>query len=236
MRNRKNTSVSAASVDMSNRNAVAKQFTPLVYKIAGQLHKSMGYDMNECISAGFEGLVYAMDTYKEDKKQTFIQYGSYMIRFSIMNDFNKNSRTIRVSWDQQKKAAELGEDVNICKSLDSAERSDEDGMNMWERKIKGDDENDVLLSMAPAEEDMWSDIWDDIKEMFNERDRKIFFATFGVGGVKEVSGKDLASEMGISPAAITQSRNKIIRKIKENKKLMEKLVDVMCVMNKENCA
>lgn len=236
MRNRKNTSVSAASVDMSNRNAVAKQFTPLVYKIAGQLHKSMGYDMNECISAGFEGLVYAMDTYKEDKKQTFTQYGSYMIRFSIMNDFNKNSRTIRVSWDQQKKAAELGEDVNICKSLDSAERSDEDGMNMWERKIKGDDENDVLLSMAPAEEDMWSDIWDDIKEMFNERDRKIFFATFGVGGVKEVSGKDLASEMGISPAAITQSRNKIIRKIKENKKLMEKLVDVMCVMNKENCA
>lgn len=236
MRNRKNTSVSAASVDMSNRNAVAKQFTPLVYKIAGQLHKSMGYDMNECISAGFEGLVYAMDTYKEDKKQTFTQYGAYMIRFSIMNDFNKNSRTIRVSWDQQKKAAELGEDVNICKSLDSAERSDEDGMNMWERKIKGDDENDVLLSMAPAEEDMWSDIWDDIKEMFNERDRKIFFATFGVGGVKEVSGKDLASEMGISPAAITQSRNKIIRKIKENKKLMEKLVDVMCVMNKENCA
>lgn len=236
MRNRKNTSVSAASVDMSNRNAVAKQFTPLVYKIAGQLHKSMGYDMNECISAGFEGLVYAMDTYKDDKKQTFTQYGAYMIRFSIMNDFNKNSRTIRVSWDQQKKAAELGEDVNICKSLDSAERSDEDGMNMWERKIKGDDENDVLLSMAPAEEDMWSDIWDDIKEMFNERDRKIFFATFGVGGVKEVSGKDLASEMGISPAAITQSRNKIIRKIKENKKLMEKLVDVMCVMNKENCA
>lgn len=236
MRNRKNTNASAASVDMSNRNAVAKQFTPLVYKIAGQLHKSMGYDMNECISAGFEGLVYAMDTYKEDKKQTFTQYGAYMIRFSIMNDFNKNSRTIRVSWDQQKKAAELGEDVNICKSLDSAERSDEDGMNMWERKIKGDDENDVLLSMAPAEEDMWADIWGDIKEMFNERDRKIFFATFGVGGVKEVSGKDLASEMGISPAAITQSRNKIIRKIKENKKLMEKLVDVMCVMNKENCA
>lgn len=234
MRNRKNNN--AMVVDLSNRNAVAKQFTPLVYKIAGQMHKSMGYDMNECISAGFEGLLYAMDTYKNDKDQTFTQYGAYMIRFSIMNDFNKNGRTIRVSWDQQKKANEVGEDVNLCKSLDSAKRSDEDGMNMWERKIKGDDENDVLLTMAPAEGDMWNEIWEDIKDMFNERDKRIFFATFGVGGVKEVSGKDLAKEMGISPAAITQSRNKIIRKIKANKKLMEKLVEVMCVMNRENYA
>ena len=218
----------------ADRNAMVKKYMPLVYKIAGQLHKGMGYDMDECVSAGLEGVIYAMDTYKDDKKQTFTQYAAYMIRFSIMNDFNRNGRTIRVSWDQQKKAAAKGEDINLCQSIDHSVRDDEDGTTVWERKLEGDGENEILLSMAPKEEELWEDIWKDIREMFNERDRKIFFMTFGVGGEKEITGKDMAKEMGISPAAITQSRNKIIRKIRKNKDLMEKLVEVMCVMNREN--
>ena len=217
-----------------DKNTMVKKYMPLVYKIAGQLHKGMGYDMDDCVSAGMEGILYALDTYKDDKKQTFTQYAAYMIRFSIMNDFNRNGRTIRVSWDQQKKAAARGEDINICQSIDRAARDDEDGTTVWERKLEGQNESDILLTLAPDEEELWDGIWKDIREMFNERDRKIFFLTFGVGGMREMTGKDLAAEMGISPAAITQSRNKIIRKIRKNKELMDKLVEVMCVMNREN--
>lgn len=229
-----------SGIENMSREEIAKQYNPLVCKIAWQISESSGYDFDECKSAGNVGLVYAMDHYDESKqegkkKQTFLQYAGYMIRFYILNDMNMNSHTIRVNQDQQKRIKAEGGSVELTLSLDkkmSAAANREDCT--FSDMVKGDDESSIYMSLDPSEDEMWKNVFERLKIVFNERDLDIFFSTFGINGYEERDGKEMAIKYGISAGAITQVRNKILKYMKENKELRNSLISILQMSTREN--
>lgn len=215
------------------RNEIAIQYRPLVFKVANQIASKSGARLEDCISAGNVGLVYAIDNYKEGQTQTFTQYSAYMIRFFILNDLNDNAHTIRVNRDQQKALQSRGMSVNLTRSLD-AEIPNSDGETTLQRYVKGDDESTVYMSVDPDEDSRWNELIEKLGRVFSKRDMDIFCSTFGLQGRDEVKGKDLAKKYGVSAAAVTQVRNKIINFLKKDKEMQEILVSIMQLMNREN--
>lgn len=208
-------------------------YYPLVFKIARQVAMGSGQDLGDCISAGNEGLVYALMNYKEgvgQKKQSFTQYAAYMIRFYILNDINRNGHTIRVNREQQKKLQESGRGVNITVSLNKSSvfRKNEDGT--YEDVIAGDGEEILERSLIPSDESLWSSVYERLNSVFSVRDIDIFYSTFGINGYDELSGKDVARKYNISPGAITQIRNKIIRFLRRDEASREALLELVNMM------
>ena len=218
---------------MRNRNELAKQYGPLVIKVANQIAGKCGANVEDCISAGNVGLVYAIDNYNENSSQSFTQYGAYMIRYFILNDLNDNAHTIRVNRDQQKVLQAKGMSVNLTTSLD-AELPNTDGETNLQRYVKGDDESSVYMSVDPDEDTQWAVLINKLSKVFSERDMDIFCSTFGLQGRKELKGKDIAKKYGVSAAAVTQVRNKIIKFLRTDKEMKSILVDLMQLMNREN--
>ncbi len=218
---------------MVNRNEIAQQYRPLVIKVANQIASKSGVNVEDCISAGNVGLVYAIDNYDEKSSQTFTQYSAYMIRFFILNDLNDNAHTIRVNRDQQKSLQSKGMSINLTSSLD-AEIPNADGETTLQRYVKGDDESSIYMSIDPDEDAQWSSLINKLETVFNKRDMDIFCSTFGLQGREELKGKDLAKKYGVSAAAVTQVRNKIINYLRKDKEMRSMLVNLMQLMNREN--
>ena len=221
---------------LTDRNAIAKQYIPLVNKIARQINSSSGYDFNECVNAGNVGLVYAIDNFKEGegvKNQTFTQYAAYMIRFYILNDINKHSHIIRVNQDQQKRLKSEGKSIELTTRLDISVSPDDDKCCL-SNIIAGDNENSIYASLDPSAEEIWSNIYKRLNAEFSDRDMDIFCSTFGVNGHDELKGKDIAVKYNISAGAVTQVRNKIVAYMKKDKVLNNMLVDIMQLQSGEN--
>lgn len=212
------------------RNEIAKQYRPLVIKVASQIARKSGARIEDCISAGNVGLVYAIDNYKSDQTQTFTQYCAWMIRFYILNDLNQHGHIIRINADQQHALQAKGLSTNLVSSLD-AEIPNEDGETKLEKHIKGDDENSVYAAIDPSALAQWSIIYHALADKFNKRDVDIFCSSFGVNGREEVKGKDLAEKYGVSPAAVTQVRNKIIAYLRKSDELRSILLGILEMMS-----
>ena len=216
-------------------NQMAQQYFPLVCKIAGQLSKASGYDLDECKSAGNIGLIKAMETYdpsKGEKKQTFIQYAAYIIRGYILNDINKHSHLIRVNPDQQKKLREAGESINKTVSIDKSMGCTDDGdACTLANIIPGDTSAEIYASIDPSVDNIWNTIYSRLNTIFSERDLDIFYSTFGVNGREEINGKDMALKYSISQGAVTQVRNKIVKYMKKDRPLREMLLNILQINN-----
>ena len=227
----------------ANRNEIAKQYYPLVCKIALQISKSTGYDVNECRSAGNMGLIWAMDSYdpkKQEgkKKQSFMQYAAYMIRGYILNDITQHGHTIRVNSNQQKKLREKGEAVNLTHSLDTT--LNDDNKLSLSNIVVGDTEDDIYAaidaSMGVSTSKIWSEVFNILSKNFSERDMDIFYRTFAVNGYEDVSCKRMSEKYNLSAGAITQIRNKIIKYMRENKSLRNKLTTIIQLNSGEGYA
>lgn len=234
-----NNELNQINVMNMSENEIAKKFFPLVCKIAWQMSVSSGYDFDECKSAGNMGLFYAMKHYDEakqegKKKQTFLQYAGYMIRFYILNDLNQNSHTIRVNQDQQRRIKSEGGNVELTLSLDKAISNTSSKEVTFSDTVKGDDESVVYMSIDPSEDSLWEKVYKKLEGTFSARDLDIFFSTFGLNGREEKDGKEMAVKYNISAGAVTQIRNKIVNYMKNDKELKNDLIDILQLSNREN--
>lgn len=223
------------------RSAVVKQYGALVYKIANQFVGKENLDKAELVSAGFEGLTFAINNYKkpgtrksndpeeeaaekEAKSSSFKTYASYMIRNAILKEIYDNSRTIKASYYDRKIAKDKGETTNITKSLDGVMgKNDEDYAQDHQASLGTNDK----AGEGKAEE-QWDKLFKYLEKEFSQRDILVFLKYFGLGGHKQTKGKDIAAEFNMTPAMVTHIVTKrIIPYMKSNGNMMDILSDLL---------
>lgn len=197
----------------------ARQYTPLVYKIVNQNKDKSPLTYEDMLGFGFEGLADAMNTYRENSGQSFLQYAGYRIFYFIMNGTNKEGHIVSFSDYQQKKAREEGRPTFISQRIIS--KTDENGDEHW--NIPEPRVNPDIVSVEQALED----IKVFVASHFSQRDTDIFFQTFGLGVQDDVPRVQIAKQYKISSAAITYVNQRIINAIREDVSLREELEDLL---------
>lgn len=230
------------------RNEIAKKYTPLVYKIAKSWVGKAALTYDELVSAGFEGLLNAMNTYgkkskkaakKEEetgvefdmsklKSYTFLSYASQMIRNRILGDV-QDSKLVRIPLSQQKK--EKAEQGYIAKSNtvsgDQSMGNNKDGEGQTLFDIIGGMENPGLNVDRQEIDKLWANICKALEDKFGKKTMDIFYNYFGWGGRKQLSGKEMAKKYGYkSPASITTEVVKVINFIKKDPTMFARFTDI----------
>jgi len=206
-------------INEQERNAYAKQFTPLVYKIANQNKDKLPLTYEDLIGFGFEGLTMAMNNYKEGGSQSFLQYAAYQIYYAMSNGANNEGHIVKFSSYQQEKARKEGRTTYICQRIMTTLGSDgEEHYNIPEPSC---------APSGPSSPTVIDHLEAFVKDHFSERDADVFFQTFGLAERKEVPMVQIAKQYNVTSASITYINQRIIKAIKSNEIVYEELKEIM---------
>jgi RNA polymerase sigma factor (sigma-70 family) len=200
----------------AGRNAVAKMYTPLVFKIVSKYIGTSSLDRAALISAGMYGLAYAIDNFDKERANggSFKTFAAAQIENAIKTDITTNSRTVTTNWYGLKN----GTAVSTTSLTDLATNSDGD---------YSDDHFDALAEYddydSKDKEKIFAELYKLLESKFSVRDCDIYYRYMGLKdyfGVKQKS-KDIAKMYGMSEGNIKNSViNKINKFIKDTPKAM----------------
>jgi RNA polymerase sporulation-specific sigma factor len=181
-----------AESDLAKSELIQHNLRLVVY-IARKFDNT-GVENDDLISIGTIGLIKAINSFKADKNIKLATYASRCIENEILMYLRRTAR--------------LKSEV----SFDEPLNTDFDG-------------NELLLSdvLGTSAESVYGDIEsnaekEQLKEALtklSERERKIMFLRFGLGGNEEMTQKDVADLLGISQSYISRLEKKIILQLKE---------------------
>lgn len=191
--------------DMNITNEQVKQYEPLVHKIAHQFENTVTVPYEDIVQYGYEGLINAFHTYKDDKKQTFAQYAGWQIRYAILNAFNIEGSIIKHGYYQRKTSKPLS-----VSHIDA----DESFLQL---------EADRSCNISYIREVLSKDL----EANFSARDCDIFYRVYGLKQYDYEKSKDVAALYNISNASVTIITQKIISYIQQNEEIMEVLQDML---------
>ncbi len=199
----------------------AKQYTPLIKKIAGQLASEVPptsiIDREELEAFGWEGLLTAMKNYDEKRSTlTFRQYAGWSIRNTILSAISEYSRVIKVSYYLQQKLKEQGIPTFNTVSLNAVIQDDD--IEQDRVSALGEDPDYESL-VSPLEELLIA-----IRDEFNDEYVEMFCRIFGLDGHEIEKASDVAKSYNLSCSAITLRVQKMIRFIRSREDLMESLI------------
>lgn len=225
----------------SGKAKVAKQYMSLVMGIANK-YRNSGLEWNGLVSAGMLGLTNAMRDYRQPdyyanleqgneaeakkyKKLSFKQYAGWRIKQQILNDIQEYSRTVRITQHQYKKNAAAGNTMGNFNtvSVDGLSKDDEDRGLAIDRMIglSGTSNNDDYeLS------DTMRQLKAIIEKKFSQRDCVVFYKVFGLFGYDDMKQKDIAKELGVTPANVNIITKKIIAYIQQERNAKELLQEL----------
>lgn len=236
-------SIDDVTIDLETekgRARVAKTYMSLVMGIANK-YRGSGLDWNGLVSAGMLGLTNAMRDYrtpdyyanlegdeadaKKYKKLSFKQYAGWRIKQQILNDINEFSRTVRITQYQYKKNVDSGNTKGNFNSISIDQHTqDEDDRGMAIDRMIGasssSTENDFELS------DTMKQLKKILEKQFSQRDCVIFYKVFGLFGYEDMKQKDIAKELGVTPALVNIITKKIISHLQSSpgaKKYLQEL-------------
>ena len=213
----------------AGRNAAAKMYMPLVYKIVNQYVGKSRLDRTSLISAALLAMTNAMNDWQrgtkdtKDKSVPFKTYLGYRVKQQILNDINRYGHTLSGTHsmvDKNKYGAALLDAVSI------------DGMP---RDTEGNISQDHLKAMGTTEPDkpygkegsLWDKIFKIISSKFSQRDTDVFYRFFGLNGRKREKSKDIAKSYGMSEGNIRNSIiNKMLKFLKTNDLAANVLADL----------
>lgn len=189
----------------AGRNAVAKLYTPMVYKIVSQREGKSRLDKAELISAGMEGLAKAINEFDKEKagEQSFKTYASYRILQSILDEENTNSHTLSgTNWYAYKKE---GSNLDTT-SIDNLKLGD-DEVDSDRLAFLAVEDDLKWVDLSKTEKEYWEMLFKELEKKFSSRDCNIFYRFFGLKefwGKKEKS-KDIAKSYGMSEGNVRNS-------------------------------
>ena len=208
-------SMSDLTIDLSTqqgRNAAAKVYMPLVYKIVSQYIGKSNLDKSELISSALLALTNAMNDWDQSTNVPFKTYAGTRIRQQILNDINAHGHSLSGFNDYAFKQGYSADAV----SLDNLMAGDDD-MQQDHLAALGfsDDEYSEL------DEKKMKPLFDLLEKNFSTRDIDIFYRYFTLKGNKKEKSKDIAKSYGMSEGNIKNSIiNKIIKFLRTDKRAM----------------
>ena len=174
------------------RQVLIERNLRLVVYIARRFENT-GINIEDLISIGTIGLIKAINTFRTDKNIKLATYASRCIENEILMYLRKNSaQRTEVSFD---------EPLN----------TDWDGKELLLSDVLGTD-GDVV--MRPIEADVDRQLLQTAVSRLSPRERDIITMRFGLGGVKELTQKEVADRLGISQSYISRLEKRIIARLK----------------------
>ncbi len=171
----------------------------LVVYIARKFENT-GVDNDDLVSIGTIGLIKAINSFKTDKKIKLATYASRCIENEILMYLRRTARL----------KTEISFDEPLNTDFDGNELLLSDVLGTSAESVYGDIESN-------AEKEQLKEA---LKKL-NERERKIMFLRFGLGGGEEMTQKDVADLLGISQSYISRLEKKIILRLKREIAKME---------------
>jgi RNA polymerase sporulation-specific sigma factor len=171
----------------------------LVVYIARKFENT-GVDNDDLISIGTIGLIKAINSFRADKNIKLATYASRCIENEILMYLRRASRLkSEVSFDEPLNTDFEGNELLLSDVLGTSAES-----------VYGDIESN-------AEKEQLKEA---LKKL-SDRERKIMFLRFGLGGSEEMTQKDVADMLGISQSYISRLEKKIILRLKKEIAKME---------------
>lgn len=159
-----------------------------------------GVDNDDLISIGTIGLIKAINSFNPDKKIKLATYASRCIENEILMYLRRIARLkTEISFDEPLNTDFEGNELLLSDILGTSAES-----------VYGDIESN-------AEKEQLKEA---LKKL-SERERKIMFLRFGLGGGEEMTQKDVAELLGISQSYISRLEKKIILRLKREIAKME---------------
>lgn len=159
-----------------------------------------GVDNDDLISIGTIGLIKAINSFKVDKNIKLATYASRCIENEILMYLRRTARLkSEVSFDEPLNTDFEGNELLLSDVLGTSADS-----------VYGDIESN-------AEKEQLKEA---LKKL-SERERKIMFLRFGLGGGEEMTQKDVADLLGISQSYISRLEKKIILRLRKEISKME---------------
>lgn len=159
-----------------------------------------GVDNDDLVSIGTIGLIKAINSFDPNKNIKLATYASRCIENEILMYLRRTTRLkSEVSFDEPLNTDFEGNELLLSDVLGTSADS-----------VYGDIE-------ANAEKEQLKEA---LKKL-SERERKIMFLRFGLGGGEEMTQKDVADLLGISQSYISRLEKKIILRLKKEIAKME---------------
>lgn len=208
-------SMSDLTIDLTTqqgRNAAAKVYMPMVYKIVSQYVGKSNLNKSELMSSALLGLTNAMNDWDQSTNVPFKTYAGTRIRQQILNDINSQGHSMSGFNDYAMKQGYSADAV----SLDHLLGGDDD-MQQDHLAALGfsDDEYSEL------DEKKMKPLFDLLEQTFSTRDVDIFYRYFTLKGNKKEKSKDIAKSYGMSEGNIRNGViNKMIKFLRTDKRAM----------------
>ena len=171
----------------------------LVVYIARKFENT-GVDNDDLVSIGTIGLIKAINSFRADKNIKLATYASRCIENEILMYLRRTARLkSEVSFDEPLNTDFEGNELLLSDVLGTSVDA-----------VYGDIETN-------AEKEQLKEA---LKKL-SDRERKIMFLRFGLGGNEEMTQKDVAELLGISQSYISRLEKKIILRLKKEIAKME---------------
>jgi DNA-directed RNA polymerase specialized sigma subunit len=224
------------------KNKVAKEYMPMVNKIAKMFVGKSAFTFSDLVSSGTEGLYNAMLNYRKPetndaesldisdderkalldaKRKKFEQYAKYRIIYQIKHDINYLSHTVTMGQYEYRKKHRNGESTHITQSID---QTFGDGENQIDRMLslaeqpdafKGGDIDDTIKLITKR-----------LEEEFPMKKCEIFYRLFGVNGRQRVKARTIADELGVDETQIARTKRQMVTFLQTDKKLLRALSEL----------
>ena len=156
--------------------------------------ENTGVDSDDLISIGTIGLIKAINSFRTDKIIKLATYASRCIENEILMHLR---RTVKIK-------SEI--------SFDEPLNTDFEGNELLLSDILGTDSDTVYGGIESGVE---KELLAEALKKLPDRERKIMFMRFGLGGGEEMTQKDVADKLGISQSYISRLEKKIIDRLKK---------------------
>ena len=181
------------------KGELIKRNLRLVVYIAKKFDNT-GVDNDDLVSIGTIGLIKAINTFNAEKNIKLATYASRCIENEILMYLRRIARLkTEVSFDEPLNTDFEGNELLLSDILGTSADT-----------VYGDIE-------ANAEKEQLKEA---LKKL-SERERKIMFLRFGLGGGEEMTQKDVADLLGISQSYISRLEKKILARLKKEIAKME---------------
>ena len=156
--------------------------------------ENTGVDPDDLISIGTIGLIKAINSFCTDKNIKLATYASRCIENEILMHLR---RTVKIK-------SEI--------SFDEPLNTDFEGNELLLSDILGTDSDTVYGGIESGVE---KELLAEALQKLPDRERKIMYMRFGLGGGEEMTQKDVADKLGISQSYISRLEKKIIERLKK---------------------